>query len=292
MAGAEAVDLVFRGRRVVRDRALVMAIVNRTPDSFYDRGATFADDAAKAAIHKAATDGADVIDLGGVPASPGEEVTVAEEIRRVVPVVTWIAATYPDLLISVDTWRPAVGDAACRAGADILNDAWAAADPQLIDVAAEYGAGYVCSHAGGRTPRAEPLRPGYDDVATAVLTEVTRLAELAEAGGVPRRGVLIDATGYGKNTADHLCLLRHVRDFRDTGWPVLVALSNKVFVSECLGVATADRLPGTLAATAVAVRDGASVVRAHQVLPTRHTVEMVASINGTRPPSCPGQWIS
>lgn len=292
MAGVEAVDLVFRGRRIVSDRALVMAIVNRTPDSFYDRGATYADDAARAAVHRAVSEGADVIDLGGVPASPGDEVTVEEEIRRVVPIVEWIAATYPNLLISVDTWRAEVGDAACRAGADILNDAWAAADPRLIDVAADYGAGYVCSHSGGRTPRVDPVRPDYDDVAGTVLTEVTRLAEQAAAKGVPRQGVLIDATGYGKNTVDHLCLLRHVREFRDTGWPVLVALSNKAFVSECLDVAMADRLPGTLAATAVAVRDGAAVVRAHQVLPTRQTVEMVASINGTRPPTRPAAWIS
>src|ERR687888_347035 len=99
-----AVDMVFRGRRVVRDRALIMAIVNRTPDSFYDRGATFADHAAKAAIAQAVAEGADMIDLGGVAASPGEEVTVQEEINRVVPTVEWIRATYPDVLISVDTW--------------------------------------------------------------------------------------------------------------------------------------------------------------------------------------------
>lgn len=287
-----AVDMVFRGRRVTRDRALVMAIVNRTPDSFYDRGATFAEDAAKAAISRAVTEGADMIDLGGVTASPGAEVTADEEITRVVPLVEWARDRYPDLLISIDTWRHEVGDAACRAGADILNDAWTAADPKLIDVAAAHGAGYVCTHTGGRSPRAEPFRPDYPDVVAAVRTEVVALAERAEAAGVPRSGILIDGTGYGKNTADHLTLLRHVRDFTETGWPVLMALSNKTFVGESLDVDLHDRLTGTLAATAIAARDGAAVFRAHQVRATRQTVEMAAHINGTRPPARTGTWIS
>lgn len=270
-----------------------MAIINRTPDSFYDRGATFADDAAKAAIHKAVTEGADVLDIGGVPASPGPEVTTAEEIGRVVGTVRWIRATYPDLLISIDTWRHEVGDAACHAGADILNDAWAGTDPQLIEVAAAYGAGYVCSHTGGRRPRAEPFRPEYDNVVATVLAETTRLAELAETKGVPRRGILIDATGYGKNTADHLLLLRHVRDFCESGWPVLMALSNKTFVGDVLGGKdVTDRLTGTLAATAVAALEGVAVFRAHEVLQTRQTVEMVAAINGTHRPLRLSEWIS
>lgn len=287
-----AVEVVFRGRRMVSDRALVMAIVNRTPDSFYDRGATFAQDAAKAAVRQAVAHGADVIDVGGVAASPGEEVTAAEEIRRVVPTIEWIRATHPAMAISVDTWRHEVADAACRAGADVVNDAWAAADPELIDVAAGYGAGYVCAHTGGREPRAKPFRPEYDDVVAAVLEETTRLAELAESKGVPKRGILIDVTGYGKNTTDYLLLIKHVRDFVGTGWPVLMALSNKAFVGEGLGVELEDRLTGTLAATAVAARDGAAVFRAHQVRETRQTVEMVANINGTRLPARPGNWIA
>ncbi|MCC8336408.1 dihydropteroate synthase [Streptomyces sp. R1] len=289
---ATAVDLEFRGRRIVSDRPLVMAIVNRTPDSFYDQGATFAAEAAQSAIARAVAEGADMIDLGGVAASPGEEVTAEEEAARVVPLVEWARDRYPDLLISIDTWRHEVGDAACRAGADLLNDAWAAADPKLIEVAADHGAGYVCTHTGGRTPRAEPFRPGYDDVVAAVRTSVVRLAERAEAAGVLRGGILIDATGYGKNTTDHLLLLRSVREFTRSGWPVLMALSNKTFVGEMLDVELHDRLTGTLAATAVAARDGAAVFRAHQVRPTRQTVEMAAGINGSRPPARTGTWIA
>lgn len=287
-----AVELVFRGRRVVRDRPLVMAIVNRTLDSFYDRGATFAEDKAREAISRAASEGADMIDIGGVAASPGDEVTVEEEIARVAPLVAWTRTTYPDLLISIDTWRHEVGDACCRAGADLLNDAWAAADPKLLEVAAAYGAGYVCTHTGGRAPREVPFRPEYDNVVDTVRSHVVALAERAEAAGVPRGGILIDGTGYGKNTADHLLLLRHVREFVNTGWPVLMALSNKTFVGESLAIGLRDRLAGTLAATAIAARDGAAVFRAHQVLPTRHTVEMTASINGTRPPASASNWIA
>ncbi|MGH8966107.1 MAG: dihydropteroate synthase, partial [Actinomycetes bacterium] len=110
-----------------------MAIVNRTPDSFYDHGATFGDEAAKAAIDRAVAEGADMIDIGGVAASPGDTVTAEEEIRRVVPTVEWIRERHPDVVISIDTWRHEVGAAACRAGADLLNDAWAAADPKLLD---------------------------------------------------------------------------------------------------------------------------------------------------------------
>jgi dihydropteroate synthase len=287
-----AADLVIRGRRPVRDRALVMAIVNRTPDSFYDQGATFDDDAAKAAIDRAVAEGADMIDIGGVAASPGEDVDVEEEIRRVVPTVEYIRERYPDIVISIDTWRHEVGAAACRAGADLLNDAWAAFDPKLIDVAAEFGAGYVCTHTGGRAPRADPVRPEYDDVVATVLEATVRLAEVAEARGVPRAGILIDATGFGKNTGDHLELLRAVPKFVATGWPVLMALSNKTFVGETLGVGLDQRLAGTLAATTIAAQAGACVFRAHEVEPTRHALEIVASVFDGRPPSRPSEWIA
>ncbi len=290
--GDTAGELVIRGRRPVRDRALVMAIVNRTPDSFYDQGATFADEPAKAAIDRAVAQGADMIDIGGVAASPGDDVDADEEIRRVVPTVEYIRDRYPDIIISIDTWRHEVGAAACRAGADLMNDAWAGFDPKLIDVAAEFGAGYVCTHTGGREPRAEPVRPDYADVVATVLDDTVRLAELAEARGVPRSGILVDATGFGKNTADHLALLRAVPRFVATGWPVLMALSNKTFVGETLGVGLDQRLAGTLAATTIAAQAGARVFRAHEVEPTRHALEIVASVFDGRPPVRASEWVA
>jgi dihydropteroate synthase len=271
---------------LVRDRALVMAIVNRTPDSFYDRGSTFTDERAMAAVERAVTEGADLVDIGGVKAGPGNEVTVAEEIRRVVPFVAAVREQFPDLVISVDTWRHEVGREACQVGADLLNDTWAGADPLLAEVAAEFGAGYVCSHTGGIPPRTRPHRVQYPDVVRSVIEETVRRAEHVVAVGVPKAGVLIDPThDFGKNTWHGLLLLRRLDEIVATGWPVLMALSNKDFVGETLGVGLTERVDGTLSATAIAAYRGAAMFRAHEVRQTRHAVEMAASITGARPPA-------
>jgi dihydropteroate synthase len=278
--------LCFRGRPLVRDRALVMAIVNRTPDSFYDRGATFANEDALAAVARAVAEGADIVDVGGVKAGPGAEVDVAEEIRRVVPFVAAVRGRYPDLVLSVDTWRAEVGRAACMAGADLVNDTWAGADPGLVEVAAEFGAGYVCSHTGGAVPRTRPFRVRYTDVVGSVIEETVARAEHAVSIGVPRSGVLIDPThDFGKNTRHGLLLLRRLPELVATGWPVLMALSNKDFVGETLGVELTERVDGTLAATALAAREGGAMFRVHEVRRTRQVLEMVASIAGHRPPA-------
>src|SRR6195952_423008 len=195
----------FLGRPVAGDRALIRAIVNRTPDSFYDRGATFTDDAAKAAAHRVIEEGADVVDVGGVKAGPGSDVDADEETARVVPFIEWLRGTFPDQLISVDTWRASVAKQACAAGADLINDTWAGADPGLPEVAAEFGAGLVCSHTGGAIPRTRPFRVNYGHTTTGVvddvIREVTEAAERALATGVPRDAILIDPThDFGKNT--------------------------------------------------------------------------------------------
>ncbi|NIJ13377.1 dihydropteroate synthase [Saccharomonospora amisosensis] len=269
-----------------RDRALVMAIVNRTPDSFYDRGATYELDQALRAVDSVVADGADIVDIGGVKAGPGSEVDIDEEIRRVVPVVAAVRSRHPDLVISVDTWRAEVGRQACEEGADLINDTWQAADPGLAEVAAEYGAGYVCSHTGGARPRTLPHRVRYTDVVAAVAEEVTGKAERLVRLGVPREGILVDPThDFGKNTWHGLELLRRLSELTATGWPVLLALSNKDFVGETLGARLTDRVDGTLAATAVAAWQGAAVFRAHEVRRTRQVVDMVASIAGTQPPA-------
>lgn len=273
------------GRAVAADRALVMAIVNRTPDSFYDRGATFGDSAALAAVDRAVGEGADLVDIGGVKAGPGETVDAAEEARRVVPFVAAIRAKYPDLLISVDTWRAEVARAAVAEGADLINDTWAGADPELVPVAAATGAGIVCSHTGGAIPRTRPHRVRYPDVVAEVTDTVVRAAEAAVAAGVRRDSVLIDPThDFGKNTYHGLELLRAADVLVKTGWPVLMALSNKDFIGETLGVGLSERLEGTLAATAWAAAAGARVFRVHEVAATRHVVDMIAAIQGIRPP--------
>ncbi|SES44331.1 dihydropteroate synthase [Actinokineospora terrae] len=279
--------LRFGTREVVQDRALVMAIVNRTRDSFYDRGATFAEPAALAAVDRAVAEGADIVDIGGVRAgSHGEPVDTAEEARRVVPFVAAVRERHPDLVISVDTWRHEVGRAVCEAGADLINDTWAGVDPRLAEVAAEFGVGIVCSHTGGAAPRTDPHRVRYNDVVAEVVEELVARAERMVALGVPREGVLIDPThDFGKNTWHGLELLRRLDELVATGWPVLMALSNKDFVGETLDVTLDERVEGTLTATAVSAWAGAKVFRAHQVARTRQVVDMVACIAGTRPPA-------
>lgn len=265
---------------------VLMAIVNRTPDSFYDRGATFAMAAALERVDRVVAEGADMVDVGGVKAAPGEEVDAAEEIRRTVDLVAAIRAAHPMLPISIDTWRSEVAREALAAGADVVNDAWGGVDPELAGVAAGAGAGIVCTHAGGLPPRTRPHRVAYDDVVADVVARTTALAEAAVAAGVDRDRVLIDpGHDFGKNTRHSLEATRRLDELVATGWPVLVALSNKDFVGETLDVPLEERLTGTLAATAVSAWLGARVFRAHDVGATRQTLDMVASIRGDRPPA-------
>lgn len=265
---------------------LVMAIVNRTPDSFFDRGATFEAEAALDRVHQVVAEGADLVDIGGVKAAPGDEVDVAEELRRTVPFVAAVRQAYPDLVISVDTWRHEVGREVCRAGADVLNDAWGGVDERLAEVAAEFGVALVCTHAGGLPPRTRPHRIGYDDVMSHVLSLTTALAERAVSLGVPRASVLIDpGHDFGKNTWHSLEVTRRLDEMVATGWPVLVSTSNKDFVGESLGgLPVEDRAAGTLASVAVCAWLGARVYRVHAVRDTRHVLDMVTAIQGLRPP--------
>jgi dihydropteroate synthase len=275
------------GRRTFADTSLlVMAIVNRTPDSFYDKGATYADDAALAAVDRAVAAGADLVDIGGVKAGPGDDVDAAEEIRRVAPFVAGVRERHPDLVLSVDTWRAEVAGAVLAAGADVVNDAWGGVDPRLAEVAAEFGAALVCTDAGGVEPRTRPHRVGYADVVAEVVARTTALAERAVAAGVPRESVLVDpGHDFGKNTFHSLELTRRLDELVATGWPVLVSLSNKDFVGESLDRAVPDRLVGTLAVTTLCAWSGARVFRAHNVAETRDTLDMVATVRGDRPPA-------
>jgi dihydropteroate synthase len=280
------VPLILGCRDFGDDLPVVMAIVNRTPDSFYDNGATYDDSAALERIAQVVDEGADIVDIGGVKAGYGDDVDVGEELRRTAPFVEVVRAAYPDLVISVDTWRAEVARELCNRGADLLNDTWAGADPGLADVAAEFEVGLVCSHTGGLGPRTDPHRAQYDDVVADVINTVTGLAERAVGVGVQRDQILVDPThDFGKNTWHSLELTRRLDELVATGWPVLVALSNKDFVGETLGLPTDQRLTGTLAATAVSAWLGARVFRAHQVAETRQVLDMVASIRGIRPPA-------
>ena len=266
---------------------VVMAIINRTPDSFFDRGATFADETAMAAVDAAVAAGAAIVDIGGVKAGPGDSVDVQEELRRTVSFVRAVRDSHPDVVISVDTWRASVGAAVVEAGADLLNDAWGGHDPDLARVAGEAGVGLVCTHTGGATPPTRPHRVAYDDVTASVVEWCAREADRAAALGVPEESIIVDpGHDFGKNTRHSLRLTRDLGELVALGRPTLVSLSNKDFVGETLGgLPPGERLTGTLATTAVCAWLGARVYRAHQTLETRQVLDMVSSIRGDRPPA-------
>lgn len=273
------------GRREFDDRSrLVMAIINRTPDSFYDKGATWAADAAFDRVAQVIDEGADLIDIGGIKAAPGAEIDADEEARRVVAFVARVRSAYSDVIISVDTWRAEVGRAVCGEGADLLNDAWGGADPGLAEVAAEFGAGMVCTHTNSVTPRTRPHRIEYDDVVAEAIRSTVDQAERAVALGVERERLFIDpAHDFGKNSFHSIELTRRLNEMVATGWPVLVSLSNKDFVGEALDRPVSDRVIGTLATTAISAWQGAHVFRVHEVAETRQVLDMVATIAGERP---------
>jgi dihydropteroate synthase len=273
----------FRGKALPDDETLVMAIVNRTPDSFFDRGRTFELERALDRVDQVVGEGAHLVDIGGVKAAPGADVPLDEEIRRVVELVEPVRERYPDLVISVDTYRAAVADAACRAGADVVNDAWGQPEPRTVDVAAAYGAGLVCTHAGGLPPRTRPHRIGYDDVVAEVTADLVRMAENALAAGVDRDGIHIDpGHDFGKNSRHSLRLTAELDVLVASGWPVLCALSRKDFIGEVLDAVPDERLEGTLAATAVSTWLGARMLRAHDVAATVKVTRMVDAMLGRR----------
>lgn len=287
-----------------------MAVVNRTPDSFYPGARAADDDAALAAVARAVEAGADLVDIGGVRAGRGPVVDAEEEVDRVLDLVRRVRAAFPDLPISVDTWRSEVAEVVATAGADLINDTWAGHDPGLVGVAAAHGLGIVCSHTGGVAPRTDPLRPEYpltgtgqgeparevahdaigadplDGVLRDVVATVSAAAARAVTAGIDPQSVLVDPThDFGKSTWHSLHLTRRTSELAALGFPVLMALSRKDFVGESLDLPVDDRLEGTLAATAIAAWQGATVFRAHDVLATRRLVEMVAVLRGDRPPA-------
>jgi dihydropteroate synthase len=285
--GSRPPGVLRLGRREFpADQLVVMAIVNRTPDSFYRPGVTWDPAAALERVHEVVAEGADIVDVGGVPARPGDEVDAKEEIRRTIPFIAAVREAYPELIISVDTWRHEVGREACAVGADLLNDTWGGWDPLLVEVAAQAGIGVVCSHAGRLPPRTRPYRVSYDDVVSDVLNVTLSLASRAVAVGVEPDRILIDpAHDFGKNTWHSLEITRRLGELVATGWPVLVSVSNKDFVGETLDVPVDDRLAGTLATTAVCAWLGARVFRAHHVRETRHVLSTISVIRGDVPPA-------
>ncbi|TQL96031.1 dihydropteroate synthase [Actinoallomurus bryophytorum] len=262
----------------------VMAIINRTPDSFHDRGRTFELSNAITAVENAIVHEADWLDIGGVPFAPGPEVTEREEIDRVLPVVE-AARERTDAVISVETYRPEVARAVLAAGADVINNVTGLHDLALADVVAEAGGGLIITHSLA-APRTPLPRPAYEDVAGEVAAFLRERADAAISRGVPEDRIILDpGHDLNKNTYHSLELTRHLPEITGIGYPTLVAVSNKDFIGETLNRPQDERLPGTIATLAVCILQGARIVRVHDVAEIVPSVRMVESILGWRPPA-------
>lgn len=277
-----------RGTLVV-DHCLVMGILNRTPDSFFDGGRM---DLADAVSHAEAmvAQGAEILDIGAVKAGPGADVAADEEIARLIPLVE--ALSDVDVPLSIETGRPEVAQEALAAGAAIVNDVSALADPRLLDVTAEAGAAIVLMHNGGQI-RGRPRHPGYEDIVEDVIAEWRRLATMAIERGVKEDSIVVDAgLDFGKNAFHSLELMRRLDEQVTQPWPLLVAPSRKDVVGESLDLPPAERLEGTLALVALSALAGAAIVRVHDVQAAVRTVRMVENVRGSRRPLAPvrGLW--
>ena len=246
---------------------VVMGILNRTPDSFYDRGATWSFDAFLQRAEVLVNDGAELLDVGGVKAGPGPEVGEAEELDRVVPAIEALHARF-DVALSVDTWRASVLDAACAAGAVVANDISGFGDPDYLRVAAKHDATVVATHIRLK-PRVPDPEPHYDDLVADVAAFLLDRAHRAEAVGLAPDQIVLDAgLDLGKTPAQSAVLLRERGQHAALGYPFLLSASNKRFIGDLLELEIDDRRPESLAATAYGVMHGCRIVRVHDVAGT------------------------
>ncbi len=274
------------GRRTLdfSRQVALMAIINRTPDSFYDGGRTFAFEAAVAAAMRAVEDGADWLDIGGVPFSPGPALGATEEADRVVPVIAAIAAQ-SDVIISVDTYLPEVAEQSIKAGAQVINDTTGLQDPELAAVVAASDAHLVITHSLAK-PRTSYPRPQYDDVVAEVADFLRRKSELAMELGVRPEKIIIDpGHDLNKNTLHSLEITRRYSEIAAVGFPSLAAVSNKDFIGETLDQEKEQRVEGSLAAAVMCILGGARIVRMHNVAAANSAVRFTEAALGWREPA-------
>jgi dihydropteroate synthase len=270
----------------IGDRALVMGILNRTPDSFYDKGATFALDDLLRRAERLVDEGADLLDVGGVKAGPGPAVGEEEELDRVIPAIEALHARL-DLPLSVDTWRASVAREAYAAGAVVGNDISGFADPHYLAVAAAAGATVVATHIrlGPRIPDPEPV---YDDVVETVVAYLRERASWARRAGLTPDRIVLDAgLDLGKTAEQSLTLLRASDRLADLGYPLLLSASNKTFLGVVCGLELGERGAASLAAAALGVSLGCRIVRVHDVAGHRQVCATLAAIERARASTVP-----
>lgn len=260
-----------------------MGILNRTTDSFFDKGAHYELDAFLRRAEQLVAEGADLLDVGGVKAGPGPEVTEAEELERVVPAVAALSDRF-DVALSCDTWRASVAAAAYEAGAVVGNDISGFADPAYLTVAAAAGATVIATHIrlGPRIPDPEPV---YDDVVAEVGAFLLERAGRAEAAGIPPGRIVVDAgLDLGKTWQQSLTLLRHSAETAALGYPLLLSASNKTFLGKLLDLEVGDRREASHAAHAVGIIGGCRILRVHDVAGARRTADVLAAVLERRTP--------
>jgi dihydropteroate synthase len=259
------------------NRTLVMGVLNRTPDSFFDQGATFELDALLRRAEQLAAEGVDILDVGGVKAGPGPEVTESQELDRVLPAIEALRARF-DVPLSVDTWRAAVLDAACQAGAVLGNDISGFADRRYLPMAAAHGASVVATHIrlGPRVPDPEPR---YDDLVGEVRAFLLERARWAETAGLAPEQIALDAgLDLGKTPAQSALLLRESDTLASLGYTLMLSASNKRFLGELLGLAIDERRDASLAALAYGVTRGCRIARVHDVAGSVRVCRMIEAI--------------
>jgi dihydropteroate synthase len=297
-----ASKIIFRARQfefVFPRPALVMGIVNVTPDSFSDGGKFLEPERALAHARELTRQGADILDLGGESTRPGAKpVGAAEELRRVIPVIERLAAQVK-IPLSIDTTKPAIARAALQAGASIVNDVAAnlrgtrsrlggpadaprfhkrGYEDAMLRVVAEFRAGYICMHAQG-TPQTMQLDPVYADVVREVGGFFGQRLEKLQAGKVDPEQVVLDVgIGFGKTVEHNLQLLAALRSFKTWQRPLLLGVSRKSFIGRLLGTDLAARLPASLACAVLAVASGVQIIRTHDVAETVQAVRMAEAV--------------
>lgn len=258
-------------------RAIVMGILNRTPDSFYDQGSYFEFEDFLRKAEQLVNDGADFLDVGGVKAGPGEEVNEQEELDRVVPAIEALRSRF-DLPLSVDTWRASVAKSCFEAGACIGNDISGFADPDYLDVCSAAGASVVATHIR-LAPRVPDPDPQYDDVVLAVCEFLADRAERARSAGIPRERIMVDAgLDLGKSEEQSKILLRSSDALTSLGYPVFLSASNKRFLWTLLDVERGSAGDGTMAAHSLGIALGCRILRSHDVRNGRRVADTMAAI--------------
>ena len=274
---AGALDLGGR-RHDLTHRALVMGILNRTPDSFYDKGATFELDKLYRRAEQLVAEGADILDIGGVKAGPGPEVTESEELERVVPVVAGLVARF-ETPVSVDTWRASVARAVVRRGRGDGQRHQRSGRPRLRRAAAAHGAAVVITHIR-LAPRVADPDPHYDDVVRDVARFLSERAAGARAAGIPATRIVLDAgLDLGKTAEQSLTLLRASSALAALGYPLLLSASNKTFLGKVLDLELTERREASLGAAALGIAWGCRIVRVHDVKGTVRVRDVLAAIS-------------